>query len=67
VNQFILWHKKDIVLTACSPAPTNVHLERAVEDGEIYSPARDDDMPEMPHSSPNPSHHTSQPSLARTK
>jgi hypothetical protein len=67
VNQFILWHKKDIVLITCSLTPTDVHLERVVEDREVYSPARDDDMPEMPHSSPNPSHHMPQPSPARTE
>jgi hypothetical protein len=67
VNQFILWHKKDIVLTDCSSTSTDVHLERVVEDGEVYSPARDDNMPEMPHSSPNLSHHTPRPSLAHTE
>jgi hypothetical protein len=64
MNQFILWHKKDIVLTVCSPAPSDVHLERVVEEGEVYSPARDDHTPEMPLSSPNPRHHTPQHSLA---
>jgi hypothetical protein len=58
MNQFILWHKKDILLNACSPTSTDVHLERVVEDGEVYSLACDDDMPEMPHSFSNPSHHT---------
>jgi hypothetical protein len=42
MNQFILWHKKDIVLTVCLPTPSDVYLERVVEDGEVYSPARDD-------------------------
>jgi hypothetical protein len=67
MNQFILWHKKDIVLTVCSPTPSDVHLERVVEDREVYSLARDDHTPEMPHSSPNPHHHTPQPSLACTE
>jgi hypothetical protein len=67
VNQFILWHKKDIVLTDCSSTSTDVHLERVVEDGEVYSSARDNNMSEMLHSSPNPSHHTPQPSPARTE
>jgi hypothetical protein len=66
MNQFILWHKKDIVLTVCSPTSSDVHLERVVGDGEVYSPAHDDHTPEMPHSSPNPRHHTPQPSPART-
>jgi hypothetical protein len=67
MNQFILWHKKDIVLTACSSTLTDVHLERVVEDEEVYSLAYDDNMPEMPHSSPNPSHHTPQPSPVCTE
>jgi hypothetical protein len=67
MNQFILWHKKDIVLTVCSPTPSDVHLERVIEDGEVYSPARDDHTPEIPHPSPNPHHHTPQPSPARTE
>jgi hypothetical protein len=65
MNQFILWHKKDIVLTACSPTPSDVHLERVVEDGEVYSLACDDHTPKMPHSSPNPSHHMPQPYPAK--
>jgi hypothetical protein len=67
MNQFILWHKKDIVLIACSPTPSDVHLERVVEDGEVYSLARDDHTSKMPHSSPNPSHNMPQPSLALTE
>jgi hypothetical protein len=27
MKQFILWHKKDIVLNVSSPTPTDVHLE----------------------------------------
>ncbi|XP_066314476.1 uncharacterized protein, partial [Miscanthus floridulus] len=35
MNQFILWHRRDIILTESSPTPTEVHaLERPVEDGE---------------------------------
>jgi hypothetical protein len=57
IKQFILWHKKDIVLNVCSPTPSDVHLEQVVEDGEAYSPAHDDHTPNMPHSSPTPSEH----------
>jgi hypothetical protein len=67
MNQFILWNKNDIVLIVCSPTSSDVHLERVVEDGEVYSPARDDHTPEIPHSSPNPHHHMTQPSPARTE
>jgi hypothetical protein len=67
MNQFILWHKKDIVLTVCLPTPSDVYLERVVEDGEVYSSARDDHTLEMPHYSPNPHHHTPHPSPARTE
>jgi hypothetical protein len=55
MKQFILWHKKDIILNVSSPTPSDVHLERVVEDGGVYSPARDDHMPHTPHSSPTPS------------
>jgi hypothetical protein len=54
MKQFILWHKKDIVLNVCSPTLSDVHLEQVVEDGEAYSPAHDD---HMPHSSLTPSEH----------
>jgi hypothetical protein len=37
MNQFILWHKWDIILTAFSP-PVQ-HLEGVVEEGEIVSPS----------------------------
>ncbi|XP_066392050.1 uncharacterized protein [Miscanthus floridulus] len=44
MNQFILWHRQDIVLIESSPTPTAVHpRERPVEDGEVYSPAHDHD------------------------
>jgi hypothetical protein len=52
-------------LTVCSPTLSDVHLERVVEDREVYSPARDNHTLEMPHSSLNPHHHTPQPSPAR--
>jgi uncharacterized protein involved in copper resistance len=54
-------------LTVCSPTPSDVHLERVVEDREVYSLARDDHTPEMPHSSLNSHHHMPQPSPARTE
>jgi hypothetical protein len=53
-KQFILWHKKDIVLNVSSPTMSHVHLEGAIEDGEVYSPNDDGDDGhglEMPHSS----------------
>jgi hypothetical protein len=53
MNQFILWHKRDIVLTTSSP-PVQ-HLEGLFEEGELLSPSRDHHLPEMPHSSPPPS------------
>jgi hypothetical protein len=56
-KQFILWHKKDIVLNVSSPTPSDVHLERAVEDREVYSSARGDHMPEVAHSSLTPRDH----------
>ena len=68
MGQFILWHKWDIILTACSPPPPPQNLERVVEVGEIFSPSRDHHIPKMPHSSPPPSKHVPdempQPSLA---
>jgi hypothetical protein len=36
MNQFILWHKWDIILTASSPISPDVQLERVVEDEEGY-------------------------------
>ena len=71
MGQFILWYKRDIILTASSPPPPLPNLERVVEVGEIFSPSRDPHIPEMPHSSPPPSEHVPdempQPSLARTE
>jgi hypothetical protein len=55
MNQFILWHKRDIVLIASSP-PVQ-HLEGLFEEGELLSSSRDHLLPEMPHSSPPPSKH----------
>ena len=54
MNQFILWHKRDIVLTASSP-PVQ-YLEGLLEEGEILSPSHDH-VPEMPHSFPPPREH----------
>ena len=65
MGQFILWHKRDIILTASSPPLPLSNLERVVEVGEIFSPSRDDHIPEMPHSSLPPSEHV--PSPARTE
>ena len=68
--QFILWHKRDIILTASSPPPPLSNLERVVEDGEKFSPSRDHHIPEVPHSSPPPSEHVPdkpQPFPARTE
>ena len=56
MNQFILWHKRDIILTRSSPPPPDLHVETVVEDGEIFSPGRGPNMVEMPHS-PTPSEH----------
>ena len=70
IGQFILWHKRDIILTASSPPPPFPNLEQVVEAGEIFSPSRDHHIPEMPHSSLPPSEHVPdkpQPSLARTE
>jgi hypothetical protein len=69
MNQFILWHKRDIVLNASSPTLTDVHLERVVEDGEVFSLAHDH-TPERPHSSLTLSDHvprTPQPSPGRNE
>ena len=46
MKQFILWHKKDIVVE-----------EQVVEDGEAYSLAHDDHTPNLLHSSLTPSEH----------
>ena len=70
MGQFILWHKRDIILTVSSPPPPLPNLERVVEAGEIFSLSYDPHIPEMPHSSPPPSEHVPnkpQPSLARTE
>jgi len=49
MNQFILWHKWDIILTARTPlVALQLHLEGVVEEGEIH----DHHLPEMPRSSP---------------
>ena len=49
MNQFILWHKRDIILTARTPpVALQLHLEGVVEEGEIH----DHHLPEMPRSSP---------------
>ena len=57
-------------MTASSPPPPLLNLERVVEVGEIFSPSRDPHIPEMPHSSPPPIEHVPdempQPSPART-
>jgi hypothetical protein len=56
MNQFILWHKRDIVLTESSPTSTKLHpLERPIEDGKVYSPAYDHD------------HHTPETTPPRTE
>ena len=53
MNQFILWHKWDIVLTASSP-PIQC-LEGLFEEEELLSPSCDHHLPEMPRSSLPPS------------
>ena len=55
MNQFILWHKRDIVLTASSP-PVQC-LEGLFEEGELLSPSHEHHLPEMAHSSPPLSEH----------
>ena len=45
MNQFILWHKLYIILTASSPPVQR--LEGVLEDGEILSPSRDHHLPKM--------------------
>ena len=57
MGQFILWHKRDIILAVSSPPPPLSNLERVIEDGEIFSPSRDHHILEMPHSSLPPSEH----------
>ena len=48
MNQFILWHKRDIILTARTlPVALQLHLEGVVEEGEIH----DHHLPMMPRSS----------------
>jgi len=46
MNQFILWHKQDIILIASLPPVQR--LEGVLEDGEILSPSCDHHLPEMP-------------------
>ena len=69
--QFILWHKRDIILTASSPPPPLPNLERVVEVREIFSLSRNYHIHKMPHSCPPPSEHVPdelpQPSPARTE
>ena len=70
MGQFILWHKRDIILTASSPPPPLSNLEQVVEVGEIFSLSCDYHIPKMPHSSPPPSElvpDKPQPSPARTE
>ena len=71
MGQFILWHKRDIILTAASPPPPLPNLEQVVEVREIFSPSHDHHIPEMPHFFPSPSEHVPdempQPSPARTE
>ena len=55
MNQFILWHKRDIVLTASS-SPIQ-RLEGVVEEGEVLLSSHDHHLPKLPHSSPPPSEH----------
>ena len=55
MNQFILWHKWDIVLMASSPP-----IQRLVglfEEGEILSPSLEHHLLKMPHSSLPSSEH----------
>ena len=55
MNQFILWHKRDIVLTASSLSIQC--LEGVVEKVEVLLPSHDHHLPELPHSSRPPSEH----------
>ena len=58
INQFILWHKKDIVLNVSSPTLSEVHMQLDDQRGDVYSPARGDHMTdEVPHSSQTPRDH----------
>ena len=57
MEQFILWHKWDIILTTSSSPLPLPNLERVVEVEEIFSLSCDHHIPEMPHSSPPPSEH----------
>nr|TKW32130.1 LOW QUALITY PROTEIN: hypothetical protein SEVIR_2G149500v2 [Setaria viridis] len=55
VNQFVLWHKRDIILTTRTPSmQTSLLLEGVYEEREIQTPPYDHHMPEMPQSSPPP-------------
>ena len=45
MNQFILWHKHDIILTT---SPLVQHLEGVLEEGETQSPCHDHHLPDMP-------------------
>jgi hypothetical protein len=55
------------MLNVASLVSSDVHLERVVGEGEVYSPSREDHMHETPHCSPNPIHDTAQPSPARAE
>lgn len=47
VNQFVLWHKRDIILTTItSPVQTPLRME-GVHEGEIQTPHHDQQLPEM--------------------
>jgi hypothetical protein len=59
MNQFIPWHKKDIVLNASSLPAVEQQVEGVIEEGEIFSLACDY-LHEMPHSSPPPSNKMSE-------
>ena len=52
LKQFILWHKKDIVLNVTSPPPIDQDFGM-IEEGQILSPVREDEphstmMPDIP-------------------
>ena len=52
INQFILWHKKDIVLNVSSPTLSEVHMQLDDQRGDVYSSAHGDHMTDkVPHSS----------------